>query len=79
MGRIPKIPPSLHLPVVAVNLPSIASYDVLVPAMAATALGYLIGNCPGYTAGSICSELREQTARIGGQGVDDVPSLLSGG
>jgi hypothetical protein len=30
-------------------------------------------NCPGYAAGSICSELREQTARIGGQGVDDVP------
>jgi hypothetical protein len=30
-------PVAARLPVVAVNLPSIASYDVLVPAMAATA------------------------------------------
>ena len=37
------------------------------------------GNCPGYAAGSPCSELREQPVRIGGQGVDDVPSLLPGG
>ena len=37
------------------------------------------GNCPGSAAGSSCSELREQTVRIGGQGGDDVPSLFSGG
>ena len=36
-------------------------------------------NCPGSAAGSSCSELREQTVRIGGQGGDDVPSLFSGG
>ena len=35
--RVRFAPVAARLPVVAVNLPSIASYDVLVPAMAATA------------------------------------------
>jgi hypothetical protein len=35
--RVRFAPVAARLPIVAVNLPSIASYDVLVPAMAATA------------------------------------------